>query len=108
MATYAEIDSNNKVIRLIEAHSKTWCDEMFGGVWVETKEGIRNKVAAVGDDYDSTNDVFISPKPYPSWKMSNVGYDWKPPKPHPGTESGTLYVWNEEILNWEIPNDYIN
>jgi hypothetical protein len=43
-------------------------------------------------------DAFIPPKLYPSWVLDEDIYQWVPPTPYPQT--GGLYYWSEEILDW--------
>ena len=61
--------------------------------------------AYVGGDY--VDGYFYPPKPYPSWTRSNG--KWISPVETPIlTEQQVLehkyYIWNEEILNWELIN----
>ena len=73
MAHFAEIDSNNKVLRvLVVDNSQEHRGQDFlandlglGGTWLQTSynNNIRGKYAAIGDTYDSINDVFITPEP---------------------------------------------
>jgi hypothetical protein len=58
---------------------------------------IRKQYAGVGYSYDPVADVFISPKPYPSWLLSET-HDWISPVPMP-TEDGR-WLWNEESQEW--------
>jgi hypothetical protein len=46
---------------------------------------------------------FLLPSPYPSWIFDEELNDWVAPVPQPefDPENPVLYVWNEEILNWE-------
>ncbi len=61
MAHFAEIDSNNKVLKVIVADTKEWCEENLGGTWIQTSYNatIRGKFAGVGDTWGGTN--FVSP-----------------------------------------------
>ena len=65
--------------------------------WVQTSYNgsIRHKYAGIGDTYDTVNDVFISPRPYPSWTL--LDFNWTAPKPMP--EDG-MYRWDEENQEW--------
>lgn len=68
MSHFAEINSNNEVIRVIRADNSLsnegldWIKENLGGNWVQTSynASIREKFAAVGDKYDPEKDIFIS------------------------------------------------
>jgi hypothetical protein len=57
---------------------------------------IRKQYAGIGFFYDSVNDVFITPQPYPSWTLDQ-NYDWQPPKPMP---SEGFWIWDEEVGEW--------
>jgi hypothetical protein len=71
MAHFAEIDSNNVVLRvLVVADEHEHRGQEFladdcnlGGTWVKTSYNgnIRGKFAGVGDIYDEVNDEFYTP-----------------------------------------------
>jgi hypothetical protein len=73
MAHFAEIDSDNKVLRvLVIDNSQEHRGQEFlandlglGGTWLQTSynNNIRGKYAAIGDTYDPINDVFVTPEP---------------------------------------------
>jgi hypothetical protein len=75
MAHFAEIDSDNKVIRVLlvpdefESNGQNYLSKIIGlgGTWVQTSYNgkIRGKYAGIGDTYDSKKDIFISPIPIP-------------------------------------------
>ena len=106
MAHFAEINENNVVQRvlvvdnLIEHRGADFLanDLGLGGTWIQTSynHNFRKQYAGIGYTYDAVNDVFISPKPYPSWSL-NQNFDWQPPTPMP-TE-GEWY-WDEDSLSW--------
>lgn len=116
MAHFAELDENNIVKQIIVILDKD-CgvaefpnSEIIGqefissigmsGNWKQTSynNNFRNRYAGIGYLYDSENDVFISPQPFPSWTL-NSHFDWEPPIPMP-TEGGP-WSWNEDLGNWE-------
>lgn len=107
MAHVAELDENNKVLRVIvvsndlEPNVEQFATELFGGVWKQTSynANFRGKYAAIGDTYDETQNLFVVPKPFDSW-LPNGSY-WKAPKKAPGEN----YYWDESLLDWvEIEN----
>jgi len=121
MAHFAEIDSNNRVLRVLVAdnadvdanggdqsesaaeHFKTIAPLSAHGVkWVQTSYGsnFRNQYAGIGFTYDEANDVFIAPQPYPSWTLNN--FKWEPPvsKPEADPENPVIYIWDEDNLQW--------
>ena len=59
---------------------------------------LRGNYAGVGYIYDSTNDVFYGPQPFPSWTVSAPDWIWKAPVPVPN--DGKFYNWDEATLNW--------
>lgn len=75
MAHFAELDSQNYVLRVVvidneemtdpngnesEELGRARCVELFGGEWVQTSYNatIRGKFAGIGDFYDEEGDVF--------------------------------------------------
>lgn len=107
MAHFAEIDSNNKVIRVLvidnefESNGQEYLSETLelGGTWIQTSynSNIRGKFAGIGDTYDSKADRFIAPSPFPSWILQS-DWTWESPTPYP--TDGKLYKWDESQLNW--------
>ena len=108
MAHWAELDENNKVIRVLVGDNNdpagdegySWLIHNLGGKWIQTSynNNFRKQFAGIGFTYDETGDVFIEPQPFPSWTLDE-NYDWKPPIPYPN--NGLMYVWNEENQDWE-------
>ena len=89
MAHFAEIDSNNIVIRVLvvdnsqEHRGQEFLadDLQLGGTWIQTSYNgkIRKRFAGAGMTYDLTRDAFIEPKPDDS-----IGFD-------------------EDTCNWILP-----
>jgi len=50
----------------------------------------RNKYAGLGDTWDETNNVFISPKPFEDWVLNN-NFKWEAPINYPNDDDS--YVW---------------
>jgi hypothetical protein len=106
MSHWAEIDENNIVLRvLVGNNSEPDEGEAFmnslGGTWVKTSYNgtIRKNYAGVGYSYDSEKDAFISPKPFDSWTLDEETCRWEAPVAYP--TDGKVYLWNEDITNWE-------
>ena len=105
MAHFAELDSNNIVLRVIvvadehEADGENWCNNFAGGTWKQTSYNnkIRKQFAGIGMTYDSTKDKFISQQPFPSWALDSDD-DWQAPTPYP--DGDKVYEWDEESLAW--------
>ena len=70
----------------------------LGGRWIQTSYNatIRGKFAGIGDFYDEDADIFVEPKPYPSWIQN--GSFWKAPVEQP--KDGKFYQWDETALTW--------
>jgi len=132
MAHFAEIDNNNKVIRVVVAcnqdiennggeqstqaaeHFKTICKLSENGVrWVQTSynKKFRKLYAGINCYYDDIKDKFIQNQPYPSWTLDSND-DWQPPVARPNTlniENTTdkvvePIIWNESTLTWNSSN----
>ncbi len=70
MSHFAEIDNENKVIRVLVGDNSMpnegydWFIENLGGTWVQTSVNgnIRKNFAGIGYTYDESRDAFITPK----------------------------------------------
>jgi hypothetical protein len=108
MAHYAYLDETNAVVTVIVGKDE---NELIDGLDPETyyalntpytvkrtsyNNNIRKQYAGIGFSYDPVADVFISPKPYPSWALDE-NYDWQPPTAMP-TEG--KWYWDEATLSW--------
>ncbi len=115
MAHFAQIDDNAIALRVIvvsnndcldangnesEAVGVAFCQNLFGGNWLQTSYhgNIRVRYAGVGYRYDSVRDAFIAPQPYLSWIFNEITLDWDPPIPYP--TDGKAYAWDESIQQW--------
>ena len=119
MAHFAEINENNIVTQVIVVHNNEllvdgeesetkgidFCESLFGHRnWVQTSynNNIRYNYAAVGYVWDSENDAFYTPQPYPSWSLDE-NYIWQSPIPLPEDASAEkIYSWDEENQEWKI------
>lgn len=112
MAHWAEIDENNIVLRVTVGNNDEpdegyqWLIDNLGGTWIQTSYNgnFRGHFAGIGFTYDSENDVFIAPQPYPSWSLDE-NFDWQPPVPRPNDSqnpdgSWTLFEWDEQSGSW--------
>jgi len=124
-----------------EATGKTFLENAVNwpaNLWVKTsyntkynqhKEGgtpFRGNFATIGYTWDSENQIFWPPKPYPSWVKNIAEARWQSPiGDHPNFKSitspediwpdnvdnsemltpngdGNSYEWNETTLSWDI------
>jgi hypothetical protein len=106
MSHWAEIDSNNIVVRvLVGNNSEPDEGESFmkslGGNWVKTSYNskIRKNFAGIGFAYDAVRDAFIAPQPFSSWTLNEETCQWEAPTPYP--TDGIMYRWDEETTDWK-------
>lgn len=89
MSHWAEIDNNNKVIRVLVGPNDVpdegyqWLVDNLGGRWVKTSYNatIRKNFAGIGYTFDETRDAFIPPKP---------------------VKDGVEFVLDEQTCRWKI------
>ena len=133
MAHYAELDINNKVIRVLTAcnqdiatHGGELSEEAanyFGtytpfsenGVkWVQTSynNNFRKQYAGIGYTFDLTKNKFIAPQPFASWSLDSND-DWQAPIAFPtvttyGDNVKYMISWDESNLRWIGKDDQNN
>ena len=133
MAHYAELDINNKVIRVLTAcnqdiatHGGELSEEAanyFGtytsfsenGVkWVQTSynNNFRKQYAGIGYMFDSTKNKFIAPQPFASWSLDSND-DWQAPVAYPtvttyGDNVPYVISWEEDEQRWTGEDDKQN
>ena len=120
MASFAQLDENNKVLNIIkiddsldgegnesEALGIVKCQTIFGSgtTWKQTWFGEnpqRFRVAEVGGYYNETHNVFTSPKPYPSWVLNTTTYSWEAPVAEPEriVSEAKVWSWDESSTSW--------
>ena len=59
----------------------------------------RGRYPSVGWSYDSSKDVFKSPKPFPSWVWNDTDFKWDAPVPVPGSDRPHV-KWDEDTKTW--------
>lgn len=97
MAHYAELDTDNRVIRVLvvvnevthatpdgsedEALGATFLADLLGGEWVQTSYSgrIRGRYAGIGYTYDRVRDEFVPP----GWTLINGVWTAPPVEPLP-------------------------
>jgi hypothetical protein len=111
MSHYAKV-LDGKVTQVIVAEAdffETFVDSS-PGQWIKTSynthgnqhpEGkpLRGNYAGIGFTYDAQHDVFYSPKPFPSWALSETTWTWNAPTPYPTDDK--IYNWDEPSLSWK-------
>ena len=118
MAHFAELDENNTVVAVysvvndvlldngVESEKKgvEFLKNLYNkpnGKYVQTSYNgnIRKYFAGIGYKYESVRDIFIPPKPYPSWHWSDELLAWQAPTPMPKRD-GYYYLWDELTVSW--------
>jgi len=110
MAHFAEISPTKEVLRVLvvpdeqehRGHDYMSKDLGLGGTWIQCSYNnrIRKQFPGKGYHYIADADVFVAPRPYPSWSLDE-NYDWKAPVPRPDDNENN-YEWNEEGTNWVL------
>jgi len=123
VAHFAELDSNNIVLRVVvvgnedtadakgvekESIGQAHLEKVLGGTWKQTSYNakIRKHYAGKGFTYDASRDAFIAPKPFNSWVLNDDTCVWEAPKAYP--TDGGIYQWNEEKLDWILQEVDLN
>lgn len=116
MAHFAELDKNNKVLRVIVINNSDildedgneseqigidFCKNLFGGNWIQTSynNSFRFNFAGIDYTYDQEKDAFIPPKTFDSWILDESNFKWKAPISHPSDNK--TYSWDEENKSWK-------
>lgn len=120
MAHFAKLDENNVVLSVhvvnndilnidgIESEQRgiDFLTDLHGhSIWKQTSynRSFRKNFAAVGYIYSQEHDMFIPPKPYPSWNLDLEYGCWNAPVDKP--EDMVNLVWSEEKQKWEELKD---
>lgn len=127
MAHFAELDSNNIVLRVVTAcniditnnggeqseqaanHFASQPANKFsenGVKWVQTSynNNFRKQYAGANFTYDPVKDKFIAPQRFASWSLDSND-DWQAPVAYPtvvtyGVDQAYYIKWDEENLKW--------
>lgn len=129
MAHFAEIDSDNKVLRVVVVDNQdvdnNGGDQSTGaenfvatlipfssnGVrWVQTSynHNFRGRYAGADNTYNAEYDRFIPGQPFSSWTLNTSNFTWEAPTPMPVTYNNyeepfnDIYNWNEETQSWDL------
>ncbi len=144
MAHFAKLGANGKVIQVLTLDNKDMLnadgveDESVGQQYLETHNNwpaqmwiqtsyntisnthklggtpFRGNYAGIGYTWDPVNEIFISPKPYPSWVLNTTDARWHSPigdAPALTAEQKAQndaythlwrYVWNESGQSWDL------
>jgi hypothetical protein len=114
MAHWAEIDANNKVIRVLVGDNNEpdegyqWLIDNLGGTWIKTSFNtygnrhnlggtpLHKNYAGIGYSWDEIG--FSAPQPFSSWTLNAETYLWESPVPIPVDDK--KYQWDETTKSW--------
>ena len=92
MSHWAEVDNNNKVLRVLVGDNNDpagdegyqWLIDNLGGTWIKTSYNgnIRKNYAGVGYTYDEVRDAFIAPEPENATGFDEDTCRWIVPDPY--------------------------
>jgi hypothetical protein len=121
MAYFAQLDQDNNVMQVVAITNAdidylpfpesdpvgvALCQNLFGAdtVWKQTSynNNFRRKYASIGGFYYPPLDVFVDPRPYPSWSFQSSDATWQAPIPMPSVPANYFAIWNEQYLEWDI------
>lgn len=122
MAHFAELNENNIVVNVYvimnqdimdennteqELLGINLCKQLYGQhkrfVQTSYNNNFRKRYARIGDLFDESYNAFITPPKYPSFIFNEQELSWDPPVPYPDDPNpDNIYIWNEDILNWEL------
>lgn len=90
MAHWAELNDDNKVIRVLVGDNNdtagdegfSWLVNNLGGTWVQTSYNakMRYNFAGIGYSYDKEAGAFIAPMPecgHPELTLNTINYQWE-------------------------------
>ena len=118
MAHFAELDSNNIVLRVLVVGNNDCLDDdnkesesvgisflqnLYGSdtIWKQTSYNgkIRKNYAGIGYTYDQTRNAFIPAKPFNSWVLNETTCLWEAPVAYPTSRTidSKAYKWNDTL-----------
>lgn len=111
MAHWAELDEENRVLRVIVAaaddgadgalHPPVWFADAYGGTWKRTYYSTPGHTyAGIGFTWDPAAENFVPPPPFPSWVFDKDTLRWEPPISYPDGVVGAL--WDEAEQSWAV------
>jgi hypothetical protein len=93
MSNFAVIDENNNILNTIICESKELAEQVTGHTCIE----FTTESAETGGSYDPVKQIFIKPRPFPSWTLDDNS-NWVPPTPAPVNQY--VHKWSEVGQEW--------
>jgi hypothetical protein len=122
MAHFAKLNSNNIIEEVViidnailddgsdtenEQQGIDFCISLWGdGTYVQTSYNgnFRQEYATIGGTFDTTDNGFIKPSPFPSWTFNKTNWQWEAPVAEPSDADTVPYLWNETLQRWDNAN----
>lgn len=120
MAHFAKINTNNIIEEVVvidnsvlddgtevenEQQGIDFCISLWGNefTYVQTSYNgsFRREYASIGGTYDPTDNGFIRPSPFPSWRFNRTSWEWEAPIAEPADADTVEYIWNEYQQRWD-------
>lgn len=99
MKYLAELNEDFYVINILVAEDSSVFPENY--IEYSPTGEFRANPAGIGFKYDTNADVFLSPKPYPSWTLDESSFKWVAPIAKPEGPA----AWDEENQRWNTPTE---
>ena len=99
IATYKDGEEGNWIKTSYNTYGGKHYNRNTNELSYDQSKALRKNYAGIGYTYDEVKDAFIPPQPFNSWILNEDTCLWNPPTPCP--QDKNLYIWNEDILNWE-------
>ena len=108
MPYFARLDENNVVLsveRVVgvadgDAEGEAFLRNIYGTTdrfrFCKYNGTVRKQYPGPGFTYDEAGDVFVQPRPYPSWTL-DANHDWQAPVAKP---DGDYWAWDEASQSW--------
>ena len=123
MAYFAEINSENLVLRVVVAgddevlnygghgseeaasrFNKTCNLSTTGVKWIETfKDGTRGKFGGLGHTWNEEHQIFCEPQAFASWTLNTTTGKYEPPLTKP-VAADKAPIWDEDNQRWHHLN----
>lgn len=107
---WIQVDSENLItqVAFLDSAEPTLLEQVHPGDWVEAgnsdDDDARYKHAHIGYFYDANLGGCHDYRPYDSWQLSEITFDYEAPVPMP--EDGE-YVWDEQAGDWVAADEAV-
>jgi hypothetical protein len=86
-----------KYLKSIHGEDTKWKQTSYNG-------NLKKMYAGIGYTYNEQHNIFLPPKPFPSWTLNTETLEWESPVQRPEKEN-VVYYWDENNMSW-VKDDY--